>query len=146
MPTAHITLRISKELLSAVESAAKLKGIDRSKWIKDRMREGLDPEDSQPGVAPDLTAIQDLLEVEIPGIQESLSALQEGAPLLESVLKLCIEAVMIGRQLALKAGDRVLEQAQMNAREYYAKSIPPGRKAPGARPDSDGTYNTGTER
>jgi hypothetical protein len=146
VPTAHITLRISKELLSAVESAAKLKGIDRSKWIKDRMREGLDPGDSQPGVAPDLTAIQELLEVEIPGIQESLTALQEGAPLLESVLKLCIETVMIGRQLALKAGDRLLEQAQMNAREYYAKSASPARLAPGARPDSEGPYNTGTER
>jgi len=121
MPTAHITLRMSRDFLTAVETAAAGEGIDRSKWIKNRLREGLaaGPQPAQSG--PHLEAFQELIEVEIPSIRDAISALQENTPVLDAVLKLCIESVMIGRQLALRQGEPVLHLAQTNARDYYNK-------------------------
>lgn len=122
MPTAHITLRISRELLTAVENAAAGQGQDRSKWIKDRLREGLSSAPPPSTSVPDLSAFQEFLETDIPAIREHIAALQEHGPVVETILKLCIETVMIGRQLALKQGEPVLHLAQTNARDYYNKA------------------------
>ena len=122
MPTAHITLRMSRELLTAVENAAAGRGQDRSKWIKDRLREGLSDAPLPGPSVLDLNGFQEFLEAEIPTIREHIAALQEHTPVLDAILKLCIETVMIGRQLALKQGEPVLHLAQTNARDYYNKA------------------------
>lgn len=122
MPTAHITLRMSRELLTAIENAAAGQGQDRSKWIKDRLREGLSLAPQPRASAPDLSAFQELIEVDIPTLREHIAALSDATPVLDAILKLCIETVMIGRQLALKHGEPVLHLAQTNARDYYNRT------------------------
>jgi hypothetical protein len=142
MATAHITLRVSQELLTAVEQAAAQRGIARSRWIKDRLREGLAGGVPPAATAPNWGPVQELFEVELPALHEAVASLQEGSTVLESILKLCIETVMIGRQIALKQGDRLLEQAQINAREYYGRLNPAPARPSGESPVSNDTSDS----
>jgi hypothetical protein len=140
MPTAHITLRMSRDLLTAIENAAAGQGQDRSKWIKARLREGLSAAPLPDSSAPDLPGFQEFIEVDIPTLREHVAALQAHTPVLDAILKLCIEAVMIGRQLALKQGEPVLHLAQTNARDYY------NRASLGSPKSVDRAFADGTPR
>jgi hypothetical protein len=115
----HISLRVQPELLKAIDQAAEREASSRGKWIKDTLRRALVASGTAVPVESEMSAVQELIEAEFAGLQESFSSLKEVRQLTESIVKLGIEAVMIGRQLALQTPG-VLEKAQVNAREYYS--------------------------
>ena len=129
----HITLRVQPDLLKAIDQAAGREAVSRGKWIKDTLRRALVATGTPVPEESDLAAIQDVIEAEFAGLREGFSTVKELRQLTESIVKLSIETVMIGRQLALQAPG-VLEKAQANAREYYL-SI--GRR--GAAPNGGGS-------
>jgi hypothetical protein len=115
----HISLRVQPELLKAIDQAAEREASSRGKWIKDTLRRALVASGTVTPAESEMGALQELIEAEFAGLQESFSSLKEVRQLTESVVKLSIETVMIGRQLALQTPG-VLEKAQINAREYYS--------------------------
>jgi hypothetical protein len=126
----HITLRVPQHLLRAIDQAAANSAVTRSRWIKETARRAIAVDAGTTPIDPDWSSIQEAIEAEFENLAEPLKGVKELRLLIESVLKLSIEAVMIGRQLALLHSPAVLEQAQGLTRDYYStlrKFTPPER-------------------
>lgn len=121
----HITLRVPQELLKAIDEIAGKQAVSRSRWIKQTLRNAITGRASDVPIEADVGALQELIEVEFSAIRQGLQQpIGEVHQLVESSVKLAIEAVMIGRQLALLHGPGLLEKAQVSARDYYARRHP----------------------
>jgi hypothetical protein len=106
---------VPQDLLKAIDEIAGKEAVSRSRWIKRTLRNAINGRTLGTPIEADFRDVQELIEVEMAAVRQSLHATGEVHQLLESSVKLAMEAVLIGRQLALVQGPAILEKAPINA-------------------------------